>query len=323
MFKRVSLQLTRCAVVAASLVLLAGCGNGGLRHEAANHPSQSACSDVKFAAVVLANLSVVEQQVAAVATGSAAADLASTYSAGQNLNTDANRATVAIREHHPCAARLRHARTVLLRALNQASWAGLDVEGAVAALQASGKAGSSLSYYQSEMRSFRRKLEAAARLMRAETNARQGHQTNARRRHQIVPPQPGDTECGYGSAFDLTAGKCVPYHGRIRSDKSKVFDSPTGNIQCYLAAPSGGASVYCLTLRPGRGVNMDANGRMTLCSGDCRVNGFTYAFTLRYGRSVHLGAITCTSRMNGMRCAAMPSGRGFEISRERIARFSH
>jgi hypothetical protein len=128
---------------------------------------------VKFGAAVLSSLSVVKEQVAALASAASTADLDTMSAAGGDLIGVAYRATATVRDHRPCAARLRHARELVLDGFANAGWAGMDAQQAVVTLREGGQPHSSLGYYRSEMQTFGRKLEAAARLIREETSARQ------------------------------------------------------------------------------------------------------------------------------------------------------
>jgi hypothetical protein len=161
-----------CVAVAASFFAITGCGSGKTPGAAATHPSRPACSDREFADAVLASLPTVRTQVVAVASAAGIADLAAAETAGSNLHIAANEATIAIRDHRPCAARLRHARALILDALARAAFGGLDAQEAAATLREGGQPSESLDYYTSEMTTFGRKLEAAAQVMRSETAAR-------------------------------------------------------------------------------------------------------------------------------------------------------
>ena len=100
------------------------------------------------------------------------------------------------------------------------------------------------------------------------------------------------------------------------------FHSPSGNIQCEVAAADlRGTYAYCQTFVRPRSVRLSASGRMRVCTGTgCLGNGPENAFTLRYGRSVHVGPFRCTSLVSGMRCVVARTGRGFQISRETLTR---
>jgi hypothetical protein len=100
------------------------------------------------------------------------------------------------------------------------------------------------------------------------------------------------------------------------------FHSPSGNIECEVAADPRGSYAYCQTFKPPRSAKLSAAGHVRVCVGvRCVGNGPLNAFTLRYGKTVRVGPFRCTSGRSGMGCVVTRSGHGFLISRERVARF--
>jgi hypothetical protein len=107
------------------------------------------------------------------------------------------------------------------------------------------------------------------------------------------------------------------------SAKVRWFHSPSGNIECEVAAnDSRGTYAYCQTFDPVASVKLDAAGHSKVCrGGNCVGDGPENAFTLGYGKAVRLGPFRCTSRTSGMTCRVVGKGHGFRISRAGIKRF--
>lgn len=107
------------------------------------------------------------------------------------------------------------------------------------------------------------------------------------------------------------------------SAKVSFFHSPSGNIQCEVAAnDSRGTYAYCQTFEPVQSVKLNAKGKSKVCRGaTCVGDGPQDAFTLGYGKAVKVGGFRCTSRESGITCRVIGKGRGFKISRSGITRF--
>ena len=102
--------------------------------------------------------------------------------------------------------------------------------------------------------------------------------------------------------------------------KVRWFHSPSGNIQCEVAAhDQRGTYAYCQTFEPTASVKLDKAGHSKICrGGNCVGNGPENAFTLGYGHSVTVGPFRCTSRTSGMTCRVVATGHGFRIARRGI-----
>ena len=113
------------------------------------------------------------------------------------------------------------------------------------------------------------------------------------------------------------------------------FHSPSKNIYCVIFRFHGKASARCDIMqrtwpaphRPsschldyGNGAEVGPHGKGHFtCAGDT-ILGQGHR-VLRYGRSIKLAAIKCTSRRTGMTCRSVKTDHGFEISREAVAFF--
>jgi hypothetical protein len=96
------------------------------------------------------------------------------------------------------------------------------------------------------------------------------------------------------------------------------FQSPTGNLICIMDSgrdsPAGSAIVACQSRNDGFLIAINAAGK--------REAGYTEPAerqrmpVLRYGRSRAGYGFRCTSRVSGMTCRSVFSGRGFFISRD-------
>jgi hypothetical protein len=116
------------------------------------------------------------------------------------------------------------------------------------------------------------------------------------------------------------------------------FTSPTGNIDC-LGFTSPAPGVDCLVQRAAwprvppkpascrldwsatEVVIFNRHVRVGSCRGDigplCVASGAPRCHVLRYGRSVAIGSIRCTSRTSGVTCRLRRgSGAGFVVARE-------
>jgi hypothetical protein len=99
--------------------------------------------------------------------------------------------------------------------------------------------------------------------------------------------------------------------------RSRVFFSPSFNIQCVMGSRLG---ALCTVYSRRQQVRLTQRGRTLVRP--LRSNPQTEGVpVLRYGHSVRVGRITCTSLRRGMRCRARPSGHGFLAARGAIRRF--
>jgi hypothetical protein len=110
------------------------------------------------------------------------------------------------------------------------------------------------------------------------------------------------------------------------------FHSPSRNIYCLIYRFHGRASGRCdikernwsAPPRPrschldyGNGAEVDPRGKGHFtCAGDTVI--VPHHRALRYGHSIKLGAVKCTSRRTGMTCQSVKTGHGFMISREAV-----
>ena len=114
------------------------------------------------------------------------------------------------------------------------------------------------------------------------------------------------------------------------ADQYAAFQSPTGNIHCFLDEWGSGATVRCDLIdlvqsytRPppdcdfdwGFAFALDSRGRGYLaCAGDTVVDRRNPV--LGYGQAVSLGGISCVSAQTGMTCTNA-EGHGFQVARAR------
>jgi len=112
------------------------------------------------------------------------------------------------------------------------------------------------------------------------------------------------------------------------ADDFVAFQSPTGNIHCFIDQWGGGAMVRCdlidlvqtyRTAPPdcefdwGFAFGLDSRGKGYLaCVGDTVVNRRNPV--LGYGQAVSLGGISCVSAQTGMTCTNA-QGHGFSVAR--------
>ena len=144
---------------------------------------------------------------------------------------------------------------------------------------------------------------------------------------------PSLRRCGYRGAV---AGRTVAVLAAIvvasslaaeswaRPETVRWFHSPSGNIQCEVAAmDTRGTYAYCQTFRPLQTATLRRDGHTTVCSrNNCSVgNGPENARTLAYGSSIRVGTFRCTSSRIGMRCEVLPGHHGFKIARSGVATF--
>jgi hypothetical protein len=109
----------------------------------------------------------------------------------------------------------------------------------------------------------------------------------------------------------------------------RQFQSPTKNIGCAISRSFARCDIKARTWSPpprpaacdldyGQGLIVERRGRgHFVCAGDTVLGK---GRVLRYGRSIRMGAMTCTSRRRGMRCQSR-RGHGFLLSRDRYRRF--
>lgn len=112
-----------------------------------------------------------------------------------------------------------------------------------------------------------------------------------------------------------------------------TFQSPTGNVHCFISTTAGEPHFATCELRdytgkvPTRPSDCDldwvpeatvfGNGKVFVfgCQGDTNVNPSN--MKLAYGKSIKAGEFTCTSAVTGMTCK-VKSGRGFVVSKASI-----
>jgi uncharacterized protein DUF6636 len=101
------------------------------------------------------------------------------------------------------------------------------------------------------------------------------------------------------------------------SARSRVFFSPSFNIQCVVGSRYG---ALCTVYSRRQQVHLTQCGRTHVrpLRSNPQIENVP---VLRYGHSVRVGRITCTSLRRGMRCRARPSGHGFLAARGGIRRF--
>jgi hypothetical protein len=127
-----------------------------------------------------------------------------------------------------------------------------------------------------------------------------------------------------------SAGVGDGQHSKVTRDV--FFHSPSKNIYCVIFRFHGRATGRCdimqrswpaphkphschLDYGNGAEVGPHGKGHFT-CAGDT-VIGQGHR-VLRYGHSIKLGAIKCTSRRTGMTCQSVKTDHGFTISREAV-----
>jgi hypothetical protein len=145
------------------------------------------------------------------------------------------------------------------------------------------------------------------------------------------------TVLGVALAFSGTATAAVAHSAHASASAADAtarrevfFHSPSKNIYCVIFRFHGKANGRCdikehswtaphkprschLDYGNGAEVGPHGAGRFT-CAGDTVI--VRHHPTLRYGHSIKLGAIKCTSERTGMTCASVKSSHGFTLSRE-------
>jgi hypothetical protein len=107
----------------------------------------------------------------------------------------------------------------------------------------------------------------------------------------------------------VAAAPGMAANGRIQ------FHSPSGNIRCTIAKPFGTPAAACVTLEPARAADV-YDGARARVGRRSKVGFIRAGFTLDYGRSVRRFGFRCTSRLRGVTCSDIGTGRGFTICRE-------
>lgn len=107
----------------------------------------------------------------------------------------------------------------------------------------------------------------------------------------------------------------------------RAFDSPSLNINCFMADSGGVSKVDCQSRIPPQRVTLDARGRVTICrqrgsENICNLGdrGEGPIHPLAYGRQITVGRFRCLSLESGVRCTVIQSGKGFLISRGGVSR---
>jgi hypothetical protein len=111
----------------------------------------------------------------------------------------------------------------------------------------------------------------------------------------------------------------------VAGSKTKFFTSSSGRISCQLA--SGGALgkiAYCQTTKPASSVKLHSNGLVKICKGvACLGNPPENAKTIKDGTDIVLKPFTCyTDPAHTVVCYVTESGKGFEVSRAGIKKFT-
>lgn len=118
---------------------------------------------------------------------------------------------------------------------------------------------------------------------------------------------------------------CALALGLAGTAHAGAFQSPSGNIGCYLSSSGARCDIaqhsWSAPARPkrcdldwggGLGVNRRGSRGYVVCAGDTTLH---QGPRLAYGHRVRGWGMTCTSRMSGMTCRNA-RGHGFRLSRE-------
>lgn len=118
---------------------------------------------------------------------------------------------------------------------------------------------------------------------------------------------------------------CALALGPAAAAHAGAFQSPSGNIGCYLSSSGARCDIadhrWHAPAKPkrcdldwGNGLGINRKGRRgyVVCAGDTTLH---QGRRLAYGRSLRAGGITCTSRVSAMTCRNA-AGHGFRLSRE-------
>jgi len=112
--------------------------------------------------------------------------------------------------------------------------------------------------------------------------------------------------------------------GGVASFGPRFFQTPSGNIGCYLDARAARCDIRQRDWSPppapascqldyGQGLIVTASGARLVCAGDTALGGRA---TLDYGEQAQRGRIRCDSEESGITCTDTGSGRGFTIARQ-------
>ena len=132
----------------------------------------------------------------------------------------------------------------------------------------------------------------------------------------------GGEEATTSSAKAIAPGKRGP----------KYFETPSGNIGCYVAASGARCDIRERDWEPpeipkscieagvdyGQGIGVGKKGASFVCAGDTAFGGKA---TLDYGQVSQRGIFRCKSGETGMLCTNIETGAGFFLSRERYRIF--
>ncbi len=99
--------------------------------------------------------------------------------------------------------------------------------------------------------------------------------------------------------------------------RTVFIESPTRNIACQLDSAHG---ALCTVLSRAEQASVSQRGRVRVFpQGSNPPSGGVRK--LRYGHSLRVGHVRCTSRVTGMRCVQMKTHHGFVAARSGIRRF--
>jgi hypothetical protein len=108
--------------------------------------------------------------------------------------------------------------------------------------------------------------------------------------------------------------------------RARGFYSPSKNIYCGMSDNSMFRGADCYSYVPPQKAVLNAAGRVTICRdrgsrNRCNIgNPGEGTPKLRYGRQITVGRFRCRSRISGVRCTVIRSGRGFLINRSGVSR---
>ena len=93
--------------------------------------------------------------------------------------------------------------------------------------------------------------------------------------------------------------------------RTEFIQSPSHNIACQLDSHSG---ALCTVLSLNRQASVSQHGKVKVFDQNSNPpSGGVH--TLKYGKSLRLGEVRCTSKRTGMRCVHLPTGHGYVASR--------
>ncbi len=108
------------------------------------------------------------------------------------------------------------------------------------------------------------------------------------------------------------------------------FQSPSGNIGCYMSGKSVRCDIVKRNWAPppkpssceldwGQGVSVGRHGKAGfVCAGDTAINDEQ---VLGYGESISRGRFRCISKETKLKCVNERSDHGFKLSKERVKLF--